>query len=211
MNDIVFSEKEARKLCDQIVQKAVNLRDLLRKFRDGQGWKALGHASWAVCCEVEFGYTKQHANYLIKTDNIKREVEEISSTKLTDSQAHELGKVPEDKQKAVLDWAVEKADGKPLTAKAIQKAAVDVLAADPDKEEPEDDEPYEAEATQEDYEDDGAAPVYDAEESEPELPTEPDDFQEVVVFVTKWMQKHKKQACVVAARLIHFGESMLRE
>jgi hypothetical protein len=124
-----LSAKQARRLCEKIARQAENLRELLLQLRDGQGWLALGYASWASCCEEEFGYSKQHANRLIKAEEINRQVEPMGSIPLSERQARELGKVPEEKRQAVLDWAIEKADGKPLTAAAIHKAAKALVEA----------------------------------------------------------------------------------
>jgi hypothetical protein len=148
MNDLAapqLSVLQARLLCEKIVHEAENLGLLMRQLRDGQGWVALGYASWAKCCEVEFGYTKQHVNRLIKAQEISDQVEPIGST-MPESQARELGKVDPDKRRAVLAWAEEKAEGKPLTAAAIRKAAAEVMEAEPDDEDDDDPDTVECES-----------------------------------------------------------------
>jgi len=126
-----LTSNQARKLCDQIVHEALNLSELLTQLRDGEGWVALGYASWAACCETEFGYSKQHANRLIKSDQIRKqlvgsggEVEPIGST-LSESQARELTNVPESSRVEVIQAAheVAESEGRKMTAKDIKEAA----------------------------------------------------------------------------------------
>lgn len=60
-----------------------------------EGRVALGYATWAKCCEEEFGYSKQHANRLIQAAKISQQVGTIVPTEpLPESHARELGKVP---------------------------------------------------------------------------------------------------------------------
>ena len=124
-----LTQHEARELCKKIVAHAETLRENMATLRDGKGWVALGYESWSACLEAEFGYTPQHANYLLRMANVKADVGRISSISLNDHQAHELEKVPEDRREEVLTRATKEADGKPLTAKAIKEAADDVLDA----------------------------------------------------------------------------------
>jgi hypothetical protein len=196
-----LDERSARKLCDRIVRQAEDLRGLLLQLRDGKGWIALGHASWAECCEKEFGYTKQHANYLIRTDAVRHQVEEISSTPLTNSQVDALSKVPEEKREAVLDWAAEKAGDKPLTAAAIRKAAAEVLEAESDDDEDDtDDSPEEAAWMSETSADDESEPEEAVDE--PSNSVAPMTFGESVeADVRKWMEWYSTTPDVAAAVL----------
>lgn len=125
----VLSKREARDLCDKIVERAEDLHDMLKRLRDEKGWIALGYATWAECSETEFGYSKSHANRLIKAKEIQEQVTPIGVT-LPESQARELGKVPEDKREEVLLKATDDAGGKPLTAKTIKAAAHEVMRPD---------------------------------------------------------------------------------
>ena len=130
---------EARLLVRQICEHADNLRKLLTKLRDGRGWMALGYANWAVCCEKEFGYSKQHTNRLIKAEEVRQiteatsQVEPMGSTndpdpmdpsllpQLPERQARELAKVPAKQRSDVLNRVIEQTDGK-VTAAAIKEA-----------------------------------------------------------------------------------------
>jgi len=122
---------QARKLVDKIKLKAGELAEAIRKLRDSEGWAVLGYKSWAECCEAEFGYTKQHANRLIKAEQIKLEVEPMGSTQPNERQARELARLPKDQQadcwQDVLD-AAEQTGEKP-TARAVQEK-VDLWLAD---------------------------------------------------------------------------------
>ena len=120
---------QARQLCKKIAQQAEDLRALLLQLRDGEGWRSLGYATWAACCEKEFGYTKRHANYLIQTDAVKKQVGEIYPTPIKDSHAKALARVPEGKRQAVLDAATEQAGDKPVTAVRIRMATEEVEQA----------------------------------------------------------------------------------
>jgi hypothetical protein len=128
-----LTSSQARRLCEKIHSQAENLRALLLQLREGKGWLALGYASWASCCEHEFGYSKRYANYLIQAERVIDQGGNNCSH-LNEAQARELAQVPEDHRQNVLDWATEKADGKPLTAKMIQKAREEYDQREPDQE-----------------------------------------------------------------------------
>jgi hypothetical protein len=125
-----LTSTQARRLCEKIASAVKNLGELLWELRERKGWLALGYASWNECCETEFKYSKRHANRLIEATTIKEQVGPTGPT-LNERQARELSSVPEEKHQDVIDWATEKADGKPLTAKAIRQAAEEVLEAEP--------------------------------------------------------------------------------
>ena len=114
---------QARRLCEKIMCEAENLRSLLLQLRDGEGWLVLGYPTWAMCCEEELGYSKRHANRLIRADEVRVQVGHMCPTTLNDRQAIELARVPEGQHQAVLNLAIEKAGDKPLTASLIRKAA----------------------------------------------------------------------------------------
>ena len=126
-----LSGAQARRLCEKIAQQAKNLRNLLMQLRDGEGWVALGYASWARCCETEFGYSKRHANRLIQAAEISQQVGPMGPASLPERQARELARVPEEQRQEVLDVAVENAGDKPLTAATIRQAVQDVLEVEP--------------------------------------------------------------------------------
>jgi hypothetical protein len=132
LNTPRLTAAQARRLCDRIVHEANNLRKLLVQLRDGKGWLTLGYSTWAELCEQEFGYSKRYANYLIQAEKVNQQVGTIVPA-LTESQARELGKVPAEDREKVLDWAAEKADGAPLTAKAIRAAAAEVAEGEPEE------------------------------------------------------------------------------
>ena len=128
---IAINATEARRLVDQIREHAENLRGLLVRLRDGDGWKALGYDTWAACCEEELGYTKRHANYLIQTEKVKDQVGEVSPTQPRDSHAAELARLPEDQRADCWqDYTEEcEAEGEKPTAAGLREK-VDVWRAD---------------------------------------------------------------------------------
>lgn len=121
-----LTSTQARRLCEKIVSQATDLRALLLELRDGKGWLALGYSSWAECCETEFGYSKRHANRLIECGKICEQLGPMGPA-MTERQARELGKVPEEQREAVVEAAKAEAGDKPLTARAIREAADRIL------------------------------------------------------------------------------------
>ncbi len=96
-----MTAKEAMRLCSKIRSQHADLAESIRKLRDGHGWVSLGYASWALCCQEEFGYTKQHVNRLIRAEEVKQQVEQNCSTPLPqmkDSHASELARLPAEHQ-----------------------------------------------------------------------------------------------------------------
>jgi hypothetical protein len=206
----VLSEQQARRICDKIKDRAEGLRKLLVELHDGKGWSALGYDTWAECCEKEFRYSKSYANRLIKAEAISEQVTPIGTT-LTESQARELSKVPEEKRQAVLDSAAESVGDRPLTAKAIREAAV-VHCPNCGSTEADDDgdcatchEPdIEVEATPEDYEEIGASPTDDG-----------NNPVDVIVETLDWLQKRHfsqpGQLPVFLARVENYVAAKRRE
>ncbi len=125
---ITLTKAQARSLIGVILTQAENLRDSLTTLRDRGGWQVLEYESWAKCCEVELGYTKRHANRLIKAEEVKAKVGPIGPTPLPEAQARELSKAPPELQATVWEQAKEATDGKP-TAAAIREV-VDATCED---------------------------------------------------------------------------------
>lgn len=160
-------------------------------------------ANWDDYCQRRFGFTKNYANRLV---NGLDTIDSVPiGTDLNEAQARELRKVPKDKREAVLDCATEKADGKPLTAAAIRKAAAEVLEAEPE-EEPDDDSSLATEATDtpQDF-----APCDDTGVDEEEVGVEPERNSEppsafavaVEADVRRRMKEHGTQGFMAAVIL----------
>ena len=92
-----------------------------------------GYANFNDYRERKWGMkiTDRHARQLIKNSKTASKVGRKHASAITSNrQLTELGKVPEEKIEEVLDTAIEQSDGKPLTAKAIEKAHKTNQAAD---------------------------------------------------------------------------------
>lgn len=120
-NDLMMPKSEAQALVQQIRDRAEDLASLLAELRDRKGWKALGYDSWALCCEEEFHYSRQHANRLIGAREVRARLESTGST-IPERHIRELNCVPEDQQAEVYEEACERSGGKP-TAAVVREVA----------------------------------------------------------------------------------------
>ena len=202
-----LSSAQARRLCEKIVSQATDLRGLMLQLRDGEGWVALGYATWDKCCETEFGYSKRHANRLIQAAEISQQVGPIGPTEpLPESHARELGRVPEESRQDVLDLAEEKADGKPVTAATIRRAAVEVL------DEPDDEPEEEDEAEDEpDLDEDEPAPSNNwewIEKETAELGKDIGNMNRIVEYIDAIAEEVDRNATVAFARLENLSTTL---
>lgn len=139
--------KEARRLCDLIRRQTSELASAIRKLRDGDGWKTLGYATWAACCESEFGYTRQHVGRLLKAERVKGSIQETVSegepigspaeaaavpddAPIPEAQARELARLPEAERAACYRAVVRDclAEGVRPTARLLRQAVETRLA-----------------------------------------------------------------------------------
>ena len=107
--------------------------DALLKIRDARLYRA-SHASFEAYCREKWGMTRRRADQLIEASSVVIGLasENNCSQLVTESQARELAKVPEESRAGVLK---EAAEAGPVTAKAI-KAAAEKRKAEPDNEPP---------------------------------------------------------------------------
>jgi hypothetical protein len=150
-----LTKPQAMKICEQIRAGLGSVSDLLVELHEGEGWKTLGYGSWKECCEKEFQHSAWWANRQLRVAEVRRALPPPQAKKSKACEIHtvlqpnppkdshliELEKVPENQRLAVLAWAEEKADGKPLTAAMIRQAAKDCLKAEPDTEDEPPEEP----------------------------------------------------------------------
>lgn len=113
-------------------QTFMDVGNALAAIRDRRLYRE-GHKTFEAYCKDRWNIQRNYANKLIAGAKV---VEDLGTMvpKLTERQARELGNVPEEEREAVLEWATEKADGKPLTAAAIKQAVAEVLEAEPEEE-----------------------------------------------------------------------------
>ena len=95
--------------------------DALLKIRDARLYRA-SHSSFEAYCREKWGMTRRRADQLIEASAVVIGLasENNCSQLVTESQARELAKVPEDARAEVLK---EAAQASPVTAKAIKAAA----------------------------------------------------------------------------------------
>lgn len=107
--------------------------DALLKIRDARLYRA-SHASFEAYCREKLGMTRRRADQLIEASAVVIGLasENNCSQLVTESQARELAKVPEQARAEVLK---EAAQSGPVTAKAI-KAAAEKRKVEPDGDEP---------------------------------------------------------------------------
>ena len=130
------AEKTALARCERIIDRGLKtfreVGQALLEVRDSR-LERRSHESFADYCEQRWKFTHRHANQLIADAKTIAAVDgKHASQILTQRQATELGKVPAEDREKVLDWAAEKADGAPLTARAIREAAAEVADQEPD-------------------------------------------------------------------------------
>lgn len=140
MNELSTEEKHSLVSCEKVIERGVSTFQetgiALMQVRDQKLYR-VGYESFDDYLDKRWGLTNSRARQFIAAAKTVASVE--ISTKLNECQAKELARVPKDKQQEVIDWAIEKAEGKPLTAAKIKQAASEVLEAEPDTE----DAPYE--------------------------------------------------------------------
>jgi hypothetical protein len=89
------------------------------------------HETFADYCRERWGFNDSRARQLIAAAKTAETVTNV--TLPNEAVAREVAKVPEEQREAVIEWATEKADGKPLTARGIKTAAAQVSEAEPEE------------------------------------------------------------------------------
>ena len=142
-----ITKARAMKLCEEIRSGMGTVADDIFELKDTNGWKLLGYATWNECCIAEFQHPAWWAARQVRVAAIRKLLPgkckdgqtggRFCTPVCPDSHLTELGKVPEDQREKVLAWATEKAEGKPLTAAMIRKAAKECADAEPEEEDDE--------------------------------------------------------------------------
>ncbi len=123
------SVDEARDLLSLINNKSADVRGLVLRFYQGEGWKALGYDSWKACVEAEFVFSRQYAYALLDAAQVSTTVD---SGPLPERHVRELKVVPENRQAEVYQRARETAPDGCLTALHI-KQTIEVMGLAPNK------------------------------------------------------------------------------
>jgi hypothetical protein len=140
------SELDHLRHCEAIVDKGkstfLEVGNALLEIKTGKLWKhadapdgEAGYASFDDYCQRKHQFTKNYANRLIGGVELVKTMP--IGTEINEAQARELRKVPEDQREAVLNWAKEKADGKPVTASGIARAAEEYMEVELEEEDDE--------------------------------------------------------------------------
>ena len=119
------------KVVERGVKTFIEVGRALMAIRDDARKLYREYGKFEDYCKERWGFQASRARQFIAAAKTAESVD--MSTVSNERQAKELTRVPEDQRQSVLDWATEKADGKPLTAAAIRKAAEEVLDAEPDE------------------------------------------------------------------------------
>jgi hypothetical protein len=137
---LTTTESSNLQSCERVIEKGLNtfreVGQALIEIRDSKLYRS-AHATFADYCEKRWGFSDSRARQLISAAKVAETVTNV--TLPNEGAARALNSVPVEQQQAVVDWATEKAEGTPLTARAIKEAAAEV--ADSESEEDEDDEP----------------------------------------------------------------------
>jgi hypothetical protein len=189
--------KECERIIERTKASAWEFVKALREIKDDQLWKEAAiptgeaeYANFDDYAQRRFGFGRNYANRLIKGLDV---IESVPiGTELNEGQARELAKVPKDDREKVLDWAAEKAEGKPFTAKAIREAAAEVLEAEPEEEDDEE---------QTDYDDFGVVESHEHAEPEPDDDAPQSELENLCEHIEWWQHKHDKGDCVMRALL----------
>ncbi len=116
----------------------VEVGNALLTVREGKLYRE-SHKTFEAYCKDRWGFERRHAYRLIGAAAVADEMSPIGHKIKNESQARELGNVPEEDRVQVLEQATEATDGKP-TAKAIREAAEQIVEPEEEAEEEEEEE-----------------------------------------------------------------------
>lgn len=119
-----LTKDEAKRLATKIKRGITTVRDAVAQLHDGQGWEALGYATWEKCCKGEFDWSRSYAHRQLEAARVEQRLLPIGNTgRLPESHTRELARLPEDEQAPAYDEAVA-LHGEDLSAKHV-RAIVD--------------------------------------------------------------------------------------
>ena len=137
---IAESESAEFARLDQLVreelQSFIRVGNALQQIRERELWRAGGYASWDAYCNAVAGFTRIHANRLIKTAGIAdhlSQVKPIGSTPFlvpqSESQVRQLFRL-KDPEKQAVAWcrSLDRAGGGQPTAKVVGEVVADLMA-----------------------------------------------------------------------------------
>jgi hypothetical protein len=128
-----LSKSEARRLVSRINAESAQVRALVLKLHDGEGWRVLGYESWKECVEAEFVFSRQHAYRLLEAAQVERRLPPAGDTRLLpERHVRELSTVPPERQAEVYEEALKSAPKGRVTADHI-RSTVERLGLAPNR------------------------------------------------------------------------------
>jgi phage N-6-adenine-methyltransferase len=129
--------QEAQELVEQINEHFNSARALILELYEGEGWKALGYASWRECVSDEFEQSQAHLYRQLTAAKIEREISPIGEIgQIPESQLRPLTKLatPEQRKEA-WETAVKVAPDHKPTAAVVDAIVREIQADDAPTEE----------------------------------------------------------------------------
>ena len=114
----------ARDLTDRINATADDLAGMLQRAHEGKAWLALGYESWKAYVSAEIKVGQRRVFQLLDFAEIREQVNPGSLDALTEKSARVLKNVEPEKRAEVFETAIQKAGGKPPTAKQVEAVVV---------------------------------------------------------------------------------------
>lgn len=123
-----LSQKEARRLTDEVKKDAQALWHRLVQLYDGNAHESLGYSAWHEYCEAEFGFTKSGSYQALDAGRVSLILR--SENGVNQDQARELAPLLKKRgEEAVVEvWENVNANGSPPTAKKIREKVQKLLA-----------------------------------------------------------------------------------
>lgn len=125
-----LSQKEARRLTDEVKTDARALWHRLIQLYEGNAHEALGYSAWHEYCDVEFGMEQSRAYRLLDAGRVENVIRKFPN-RPNEAQAYEMAPLLKKKgEEAVVEvWENVNANGDPPTAKKIREKVQKLLAA----------------------------------------------------------------------------------
>jgi hypothetical protein len=114
-----LSPRDARQLVRKINSQSADVRALVLRLHEGQGWKSLGYDSWKACVDGEFVFGRQYAYRLLEAAQVEQRVSP-NGDRLKESHVREIAVAPVTRQAEVYAEAVKSAPTSGLTAEHIR-------------------------------------------------------------------------------------------
>jgi hypothetical protein len=119
--------RKAESAIEKGQQTFMEVGNALMTIREGKLYRE-EHKTFQAYCHSRWGFDDSRARQLIAAAKVTETVTNVTLS--SEAVAREVNKVPEEKRQEVVEKATEKADGKPITARAIKEAAAEIVEPD---------------------------------------------------------------------------------